>query len=53
MLAANLERICRECHELVAKQYQVLNSEVLPQLNAAGVHLVRHNDRNEAQRAWG
>jgi polyphosphate kinase len=25
---------------------------VLPQLAANGVHLVRHNERNEAQRAW-
>jgi polyphosphate kinase len=52
MLAANLERISLECHELVKTQYEILNSEVLPQLNAAGVHLLRHNDRTEAQRAW-
>ena len=51
-LAANLDRICRECHVLVKEQYATLNQEVLPQLQAQGVHLVRHNDRNEAQRAW-
>ena len=51
-LAATLARISDECHGLVKDQYAVLNKEVLPQLQAKGVHLVRHTDRNEAQRAW-
>jgi polyphosphate kinase len=51
-LAVTLERISRECHALVKLQYEILNTEVLPQLRAKGVHLVRHTDRNEAQRAW-
>ena len=51
-LAASLARISAECHDLVRQQYIILNAEVLPQLAAAGVHLVRHTDRNEAQRAW-
>ena len=52
MLAASLERISGECHNLVRQQYTILNTEVLPQLQAEGIHLVRHTDRNEAQRAW-
>jgi len=51
-LAANLARISNECHNLVKQQYVILNTEVLPELKSAGVHLVRHTDRNEAQRAW-
>lgn len=51
-LAASLTRISMECHSLVKRQYEILNTEVLPQLQKAGVHLVRHTDRNEAQRAW-
>src|SRR5476651_1738844 len=51
-LVATLARISHECHDLVAHQYDILNAEVLPQLQTAGVHLVRHTDRNEAQRAW-
>jgi polyphosphate kinase len=51
-LTATLERISKECHALVRQQYDILNTEVLPQLRARGVHLVRHTDRNEAQRAW-
>ncbi|MES2760475.1 MAG: polyphosphate kinase 1 [Pseudomonadota bacterium] len=51
-LDATLARIGAECHALVKHQYEILNTEVLPQLRAKGVHLVRHTDRNEAQRAW-
>jgi polyphosphate kinase len=51
-LVATLDRISQQCHELVKQQYAILNTEVLPQLEAKGVHLVRHTDRNEAQRAW-
>jgi polyphosphate kinase len=51
-LRASLERLADECHVLTARQYDILNTEILPQLRAAGVHLVRHTDRNEAQRAW-
>ena len=51
-LVATLSRVSNECHALVAHQYDILNNEVLPELAANGVHLVRHNERNEAQRAW-
>jgi len=51
-LAATLNRIAAECHALVGLQYEILNQEVLPQLQSHGVHLVRHSDRNDAQRAW-
>ena len=51
-LAANLQRIDKECHALVEQQYEILNNDVLPALRAAGVHLLRDQDRNEAQRAW-
>jgi polyphosphate kinase len=51
-LMASLERISHECHQLVEEQYAILNQEVLPQLSANGVHLLRHTERNEAQRAW-
>jgi len=51
-LVATLSRVSNECHALVAHQYDILNNEILPELAANGVHLVRHNERNEAQRAW-
>ncbi|MBC7685613.1 MAG: polyphosphate kinase 1 [Bdellovibrionales bacterium] len=51
-LATSLAHISTECHALVKHQYAILNTEVLPQLHARGVNLVRHNERNDAQRAW-
>ena len=51
-LTAALERTGIECHQIVARQYEVLNREVLPQLSAKGIHLLRHQDRNEEQKAW-
>ncbi|EJN10282.1 polyphosphate kinase 1 [Herbaspirillum sp. YR522] len=51
-LRAALERTSAECHRIVARQYQLLNEEILPQLAQNGIHLLRHEDRNEAQRIW-
>ncbi|HEY5801718.1 MAG TPA: polyphosphate kinase 1 [Burkholderiaceae bacterium] len=51
-LAASLAHISEQCHALVQRQYEVLNQDVLPALSRHGVHLLRHHDRNEAQRAW-
>ena len=51
-LAAMLACISVECHAIVERQYEVLNTEVLPLLAHHGVHLLRHQDRNDAQRAW-
>ncbi|HJV49901.1 MAG TPA: polyphosphate kinase 1 [Noviherbaspirillum sp.] len=52
LLGAALERTSAECHDIVSRQYELLNREILPQLSANGIHLLRHQDRNEAQRAW-
>ncbi|MDB5774286.1 MAG: polyphosphate kinase [Herbaspirillum sp.] len=52
ILAAALALTNAECHQIVARQYQLLNTEVLPQLAAAGISLLHHGDRNERQRAW-
>lgn len=51
-LTAALERTNIECHAIVEHQYSILNREVLPQLSANGIHLLRHQDRTESQRAW-
>ncbi len=51
-LTAVLERASVECHRLIEHQYAILNEHVLPELAAAGIHLLRHQDRNAAQRAW-
>ena len=38
--------------DLVHEQYTVLNEQILPALAEHGIHLVRHVDRTEEQRAW-
>jgi polyphosphate kinase len=39
-------------HDLVSRQYEVLNREVIPDLAAQGVHFLRRTHWNEAQAAW-
>ncbi|ABR88391.1 polyphosphate kinase [Janthinobacterium sp. Marseille] len=51
-LSAALAVAGAECHQIVERQYRVLNESVLPQLAQEGIHLLRDQDRNEAQRAW-
>lgn len=51
-LKKTLEGISPECHQLVVHQYAILNQQILPALAADGFHLLRHQDRDEKQRAW-
>jgi polyphosphate kinase len=51
-LTAALAFTSAQCHQIVERQYSILNDDILPQLAAQGIHLLRHQDRNEAQRAW-
>ncbi|SNT27737.1 polyphosphate kinase [Noviherbaspirillum humi] len=51
-LDAALEQASVECHRLVARQYAVLNDEILPQLGKRRIRLLNGKERNEAQRAW-
>ena len=44
--------ITDEARLLVAEQYRLLNAAILPALSAAGIRLLRHDDRNAEQRAW-
>ena len=51
-LRANLAEIGQGAQALVARMYSVLNEQILPALAAAGIPVLRHADRNAAQRAW-
>lgn len=46
------ERVSKVAHELVRQQYAVLNQQILPALAVDGIHLLRHNERSDAQRVW-
>lgn len=47
-----LEDIARIAHSLVDEQYRVLNDEVLPALQEAGMRLLRRSDWTERQAKW-
>ena len=39
-------------HALVARQYELFNQEIIPDLAANGIHFFRRTQWNEAQAAW-
>jgi polyphosphate kinase len=46
------QEIAEVAHSLVDKQYQIFNTELMPELIKQGVHLVSHGDRTAEQRRW-
>ena len=51
-IKAGAVRHLRSAHELVARQYQLWNEELLPQLAAQGIHFLRRREWNDVQKAW-
>ena len=47
-----LERVAREAHELVDRQYRLFNSALIPALAAEDIVFLRRSLWNEAQRVW-
>lgn len=47
-----LELINQRAHDLVTTQYQLLNTQLLPLLHDARVHLLKRADWNKAQKQW-
>ena len=45
-------QVTHMAQELVARQYQVLNDDVLPQLAAEGIRFLRRSKWNAAQKEW-
>jgi polyphosphate kinase len=46
------QQVAREAHDLVTRQYQLLNEKVLPGLEREGIRFLRHSDLNHAQADW-
>ncbi len=44
--------VSQRAHELVARQYQLWNDEVVPQLARERIRFLRRHEWDEAQRAW-
>lgn len=49
---ADLAGVAQAAHELINEQYACLNDEVMPALEAEGIVVLNHAQRNAAQRAW-
>jgi polyphosphate kinase len=47
-----LKLVREQAHELITRQYQVLNDELFPALEQEGIHFLRRTRWNDAQRAW-
>jgi polyphosphate kinase len=48
----DLRSVAAEAHALIDDQYAVFNDEVMPLLHQAGIVILNHADRDEAQRRW-
>lgn len=44
--------VAEQAHQIVERQYQVLNENLLPALKKQGIHFLRRTSWNDAQRAW-
>ena len=49
---ADLAAVAQAAHELIDEQYDLFNHEVMPALEAHGIVVLNHAERNVAQRAW-
>ncbi len=49
---ADVRALSAEAHALIDEQYRVFNEEVVPALQARGLTVLSHAERNPAQREW-
>jgi polyphosphate kinase len=49
---ADVRAVSAEAHALIDEQYRVFNEEVVPALQARGLTVLSHAERNPAQREW-
>lgn len=49
---ADLAAVAQAAHELIDEQYDCFNHEVMPALEAQGIVVLNHAQRNAAQRTW-
>ena len=50
--AADVRAVSAAAHALIDEQYRVFNEEVVPALQARGLTVLSHAERNPAQREW-
>ena len=47
-----LKRISDSAHQLIEDQYKILNDQLIPDLEAAGIHFLRRTNWDEQTAAW-
>ncbi len=47
-----LKLVREQAHQLITRQYQILNDDILPALDQQGIRFLRRTLWNDAQRAW-
>jgi polyphosphate kinase len=50
--AADIEALAADVHTLIGQQYAIFNDEVMPALEAKGIRIVNHADRDDDERRW-
>lgn len=50
--AESFDALSRTAHDMVARQYELYNSELMPTFEKHGIRVVSHGDRNAHQRKW-
>ena len=50
--AASFEKLATSIHDLVARQYALYNDALMPAFEKAGINIISHGERNQAQRRW-
>jgi polyphosphate kinase len=50
--STDVRAVSTEAHALIDEQYRVFNEEVVPALQARGLTVLSHAERNPAQREW-
>ena len=48
----DLESVAADAHALIDDQYRAFNDDVMPLLAQHGLHILNHEQRDEAQRRW-
>ncbi len=47
-----LKRVREQAHQLITRQYQVLNDDIFPAFDKEGIRFLRRTQWTDAQRAW-
>jgi len=47
-----LKLVCEQAHQMIARQYQLFDTDIIPALAAQGIQFLRRPDWSAAQQAW-